>query len=601
MSVAWLFTVSLVASNGMAAEFGTAPDVGDRIVSLSWDPDPDDPIFDGNTILEKQTELQFIHSPGNTVIGLLPVPGGRDVYSYAAGESTVKRWNRDSDVVVSELTRGSAAEVAGLSIHASGQIVGAALETGEVELWDTSVPGTARLFTIADDPLTDMKFFPGVSDPTDLRFVATADSFVYVMAGPEDRTFKIRSVAGLINTTAINRAGTHVAGGGEDGTVRLWNLTQNPEEQGPFTSNRADPHPGPIRQFEFSRDGLRLVSVDNTGQVRISRVADQPVLETRATFDVPSNGRGPRVSFSIPTGSVLVVAREDGVVQIHDGETGAFLREASFSDTDALTTIVATPDGERSLFGTDNGTIIVGRAERCLPSEQNPVCFGGYKLWRNVRPDTAGVILLRSFAFGDSTWTFVDDVRSFQDPDSVIFRTNPPGIPNPPPDDGPGVSGPHNGVPYFYSLTRFNRVFHEGSVFDVLLNSIIDGFYRDPGETEPRAIVPQSIGRGELPLLGEVVPVPNPYEAGEAPWDEIGGEHIEFRNLPESASIRIYTVAGDIVRVIEHGPGRYGESRSAAIWDLRNSQGRRVASGVYFYQVETESGEIDQGFCTIIL
>ena len=163
------------------------------------------------------------------------------------------------------------------------------------------------------------------------------------------------------------------------------------------------------------------------------------------------------------------------------------------------------------------------------------------------------------------------------------------------------IAGPHNGVPYFYSVTRFDRHFLNGSVFDVLKNSIIDGFYTDPGQTAITPILPSTLAREELPLTDNIYVVPNPYERGRVRWDEIGGAHVEFRNLPESATIRIFTVAGDLVRVIEHGRGRYGESTGSRAWDLRNTQGEEVTSGVYVYQVETPSGEVIQGHFTVVL
>ncbi|MEZ4651776.1 MAG: hypothetical protein R3E97_23865 [Candidatus Eisenbacteria bacterium] len=95
--------------------------------------------------------------------------------------------------------------------------------------------------------------------------------------------------------------------------------------------------------------------------------------------------------------------------------------------------------------------------------------------------------------------------------------------------------------------------------------------------------------------------VPNPYKSGEVVWDEIGGAHVEFRNLPESATIKIFNVAGDFIRTIEHGRDEYGAARSSEAWDLKNKAGERVASGVYLYYIQTPGGEIVQGHFVIIL
>ena len=113
--------------------------------------------------------------------------------------------------------------------------------------------------------------------------------------------------------------------------------------------------------------------------------------------------------------------------------------------------------------------------------------------------------------------------------------------------------------------------------------------------------MPRPAGREQTPLLLDVYVVPNPYERGEVPWDAVGGSHVEFRNLPRVATIAIHNRAGDQVRVLHHDDDAYGESRATESWDLRNGSGKEVASGVYLYQVTTPSGEVIQGYFTVIL
>jgi hypothetical protein len=62
--------------------------------------------------------------------------------------------------------------------------------------------------------------------------------------------------------------------------------------------------------------------------------------------------------------------------------------------------------------------------------------------------------------------------------------------------------------------------------------------------------------------------------------------------LKESASvvIRIYNASGQLVRILDIGhrqAGFYVDKMDAAYWNGRNGSGERVASGVYFYQLET--------------
>jgi len=72
---------------------------------------------------------------------------------------------------------------------------------------------------------------------------------------------------------------------------------------------------------------------------------------------------------------------------------------------------------------------------------------------------------------------------------------------------------------------------------------------------------------------------------------------LRFVNLPSRAIIRIYSTSGILVAVLPHDdPTDGGE----AVWNLRNRNGRWVASGVYFYHIETPAGRVRVGRFTVI-
>jgi hypothetical protein len=92
---------------------------------------------------------------------------------------------------------------------------------------------------------------------------------------------------------------------------------------------------------------------------------------------------------------------------------------------------------------------------------------------------------------------------------------------------------------------------------------------------------------------------PNPFVLGDERRmiSTTGGErfNIEFRNLPERATIRIYTVAGDLVRTLRHGPDTFGNLTGMIIWDQLSDSGIRVAPGVYIYHVSSDVEGVEQG------
>ena len=83
--------------------------------------------------------------------------------------------------------------------------------------------------------------------------------------------------------------------------------------------------------------------------------------------------------------------------------------------------------------------------------------------------------------------------------------------------------------------------------------------------------------------LSAVRCIPNPYRAS-ADWEYDGQRRVAFIGLPETAKIRIYTVAADLVRTLEHKD----IDSDIKFWDLENENGDKVAPGVYIYHVESD-------------
>ncbi|MDE0010501.1 MAG: hypothetical protein OXU36_05130 [Candidatus Poribacteria bacterium] len=59
-----------------------------------------------------------------------------------------------------------------------------------------------------------------------------------------------------------------------------------------------------------------------------------------------------------------------------------------------------------------------------------------------------------------------------------------------------------------------------------------------------------------------------------------------------AVKITIYDTRSRVVRHLDLGhqsPGIYTNRSRAAYWDGRNNVGERVASGIYFYQLQTDN------------
>ncbi|HEX2963732.1 MAG TPA: hypothetical protein VHO43_18185 [Ignavibacteriales bacterium] len=89
----------------------------------------------------------------------------------------------------------------------------------------------------------------------------------------------------------------------------------------------------------------------------------------------------------------------------------------------------------------------------------------------------------------------------------------------------------------------------------------------------------------------DVFAAPNPFIAGDR--DHSFGYptemKIEFRNLPEKAVIKIFSLSGDLIKTIQHGPDANGNLAGSASWDQRSEAGLLVAPGLYIYVVQSQT------------
>jgi hypothetical protein len=88
-------------------------------------------------------------------------------------------------------------------------------------------------------------------------------------------------------------------------------------------------------------------------------------------------------------------------------------------------------------------------------------------------------------------------------------------------------------------------------------------------------------------FAGSPYVVPNPY-VGSASFEPArfaesgrGDRLMEFRNVPQGAVVRIYTVHGDLVRTLQ----QTGSDQGYVPWDLRTKDNLDVAPGLYVFHV----------------
>jgi len=155
------------------------------------------------------------------------------------------------------------------------------------------------------------------------------------------------------------------------------------------------------------------------------------------------------------------------------------------------------------------------------------------------------------------------------------------------------IEYPDKGVENYVAVTTFDR-----GIPDKDLQSLESG----------RDVNRKTIFPGPAPVsnMDNIYVVPNPYIGqskfdGRRERDETGdrSKRIWFVNLPERCTIRIYTLAGDLVDVIEHdgehpvdviNPSKAAHTGIAPggmhSWDMLSKYDQIIASGVYLYSVK---------------
>ncbi len=84
--------------------------------------------------------------------------------------------------------------------------------------------------------------------------------------------------------------------------------------------------------------------------------------------------------------------------------------------------------------------------------------------------------------------------------------------------------------------------------------------------------------------LERVHTVPDPYYVTSEFEQTTDTKIIKFVNLPNDAIIRIYSSSGVLVNILEHHSNTFAGSED---WNVRNRNNQVVASGVYFYHIES--------------
>jgi len=149
-----------------------------------------------------------------------------------------------------------------------------------------------------------------------------------------------------------------------------------------------------------------------------------------------------------------------------------------------------------------------------------------------------------------------------------------------------------------YKFTLKNRQYAKVNYLAVTASDFGDPQTGTPALRSNPTINGSSITPTQTSEEEKVYVVPNPYRADvdySNSWEASNGTWFEddrkivFLNLPDKAVIKIYTLAGDLVKTLGHNnEARLSEkyADNGEKWNLINDNEQAVTSGIYLFNVK---------------
>ena len=512
--------------------------------------------------------IGILEGPANSV-ALSPPDGALLASAGGFGDKTVKLWEVETSDLIGTL-EGHRDQVEAVVFSPDGKTLASGSRDGTVKLWDVATRTPVAT-------LQDVSTVHSVVFSPDGALLASGSNFGRISlwdVPTKGRTAILEGHRDRVDLVAISGDGATLASGAWDGTMLLWDMQlvlphprtlaklSGDEQQGlpaaqlaePFVVSVLDqngnPLPGAEVTFSVSAGGGTLsattATTDANGRAAVTlTLGDEP---GRNTVAVKVAELKPVIFSATVQAIPHTLAKLSGDEQ--QGAPGAPLAEplvvsvldqAGAAFPGATVTFAVTA-GEGTLSLPTATTDENGRAASTLTLGSLP----GASI---VTVSVAGLDPVTFTATAEATADFDGDGETgFSD--FFLFA------------DAFGGSDP-----------RFD-LDGSGSV-DFADFFLLADYFADPARGKLLALAREMIGLPDRPQLQQNAP--NPFNSETViSW---------FLLRPGPARMEVFTLTGQRVGVLHHGPKKAGVHR--VHWDGRDDDGRPLASGVYLYRLST--------------